>query len=44
MEALGEKAFASTQENANSGTGNTNPRKTYMRYPAIKRLFKPSLG
>ncbi len=37
MDTLGQDAFAATQENARQGHGkNTNPRKAYMRQPAVR--------
>ena len=36
MQQLGENAFASTQENAQTGTGNTDPRKAYLQQPHVK--------
>lgn len=36
MEELQENAFASTQRNATKGHGNINPRKAYMRQPAVE--------
>lgn len=34
--SLGANAFASTQRNARSGTGNTDPRRAYMQQPAVQ--------
>jgi hypothetical protein len=36
MDALGEDAFARTQRNAAKGEGNTNPRRAYLRQPAVE--------
>ncbi|WP_064750285.1 phospholipase D family protein [Solirubrobacter soli] len=36
MDELGSRAFASTNENALSGTGNTNPRKAIRQHPAVR--------
>ena len=36
MDALGEDAFAPTQRNAAEGDGNTNPRLSYRRQPAVE--------
>jgi hypothetical protein len=36
MGALGANAFATTQQNARSGLGNTDPRKAYMRQAAVR--------
>lgn len=36
METLGADSFASTQHNAEKGSGNTNPRRAYMRQPAVR--------
>jgi hypothetical protein len=35
MDALGANAFASTQANAARGRGNANPRRAFMRKPAV---------
>ena len=35
MAALGRDSFASTQRNAARGDGNTDPRRAYMRQPAV---------
>lgn len=36
MDALGSNAFASTQENAARGEGNTNPRHAIRQQPAVR--------
>lgn len=36
MEALGTDSFAPTQRNATHGSGNTNPRRAYIRQPAVQ--------
>ncbi len=36
MDALGTDSFASTQRNARRGEGNTDPRRAYMRHPAVE--------
>lgn len=36
MRALGPDSFASTQKNAVQGYGNTNPRRAYIRQPAVR--------
>lgn len=36
METLGEDAFAPTQRNAAEGEGNINPRRAYLRQPAVE--------
>ena len=36
MKALGSDAFASTQRNRVKSTGNTNPRRAYLRQPAVE--------
>ena len=36
MEELGSDAFATTQRNAAAGEGNTNPRQSLKRRPAVK--------
>ena len=35
MDALGPDSFASTQRNAEKGSGNTDPRRSYMRQAAV---------
>lgn len=36
MDALGPDSFASTQRNARTGSGNTNPRNAYRQQPAVR--------
>lgn len=36
MSELGPNSFATTQRNLQGGTGNINPRKAYMRQPAVE--------
>ena len=36
MVALGSDSFAPTQRNADRGVGNTDPRRAYMRQPAVE--------
>lgn len=36
MAALGSDSFAPTQRNADRGAGNTDPRRAYMRQPAVE--------
>lgn len=36
MDALGENSFAPTQDNALSGSGNTNPRRSYKQQAAVR--------
>ena len=36
MDTLGSDSFAPTQRNAARGAGNTNPRRAYMRQPAVE--------
>ena len=36
MDTLGEDAFAPTQRNAAGGEGNINPRRAYLRQPAVE--------
>ncbi|MCY4499985.1 MAG: phospholipase D family protein [Alphaproteobacteria bacterium] len=36
MEALGPDSFVSTQRNAETGSGNTDPRRAYMRQAAVR--------
>ena len=36
MDALGSDSFGATQQNAAQGEGNTNPRRAYMRQPAVR--------
>ena len=36
VETLGSKSFASTQRNADRGTGNTDPRRAYRRQAAVE--------
>ncbi|MDE0290908.1 MAG: phospholipase D family protein [Candidatus Dadabacteria bacterium] len=36
MNTLEDKSFASTQHNADNGTGNTDPRRAYMRQPSVE--------
>jgi PLD-like domain len=36
METLGADAFAVTQENTRSGSGNTNPRRSYRQQAAVR--------
>jgi hypothetical protein len=40
MLALQANAFTSTQNNATSRTGNTDPRKAYMQKPAVQLSFQ----
>ncbi len=36
METMGADSFVSTQRHAETGSGNTNPRRAYMRQPAVR--------
>ncbi len=36
MDALGADSFAATQKGAARGAGNTNPRRAYLRQPAVR--------
>ena len=36
METLGAESFASTQRNARRGEGNADPRRAYLRQPAVE--------
>jgi hypothetical protein len=36
MDALGAEAFATTQQNALAGRGNTDPRQAYRQQPAVR--------